>query len=74
MKLPLSQTLITALTYLRALLSSTNHEHSAKLRRKINNSPLWDLPITPRWRHMLEDDWSLLHNTPSPLALDRANL
>jgi len=74
MKLPLPQPLITALTYLRALLSSTDHEHYAKLRREINTSPLWDLSIAPRWRSMLEDDWSLLPDTPSLLALDSVTL
>ena len=74
MKLPLPQPLTTAITYLPALLSSTNHEQWAKLRRKINISPLWDLHIAPRWRNMLENVWALLPNTLSPLALDRATL
>ena len=74
MKMPLPQPLTTALTYLGALLTSTDHMHWAELKRKINTSPLWDLPIAPRWWNMLKDDWSLLPNTPSPLALDKATL
>ncbi len=35
---------------------------------------MWDLPIVQRWRRILENDWTAIPNTPSPLALDRATL
>jgi len=46
----------------------------AKLKLKIKSAPLWDLPIAPRWQHILKDDCTLIPDTPSPLALDRATL
>jgi len=73
-KMPLPQPLSTAPTNLRALLFSKDIEQWAKLKLKISTSPLYDLPIAPRWRHILEADWSLRPDTPSPLALDRATL
>ena len=40
MKMPLPQPLTTSLTSLRALVSSMDHEQWAKLKCKINTSPL----------------------------------
>jgi hypothetical protein len=74
MREPLPQLLRAALTYPRALLSSTNPEHWAKLKRTINSTPLWDLPIAPRWRQILEEDWTNIPNTHSPIAIYRATL
>jgi len=72
MRSPLPQSLQVALTYLRSLLSSTNPEHRANLKRDINSTPLWDLPIAQGWKQILAEDWMSIPNTPSPLALDRA--
>ena len=55
MKTPLPIPLTSALTYLRSLLSSTDIEPWAKLKRKIKISFLWNLPIAPRWRRIQED-------------------
>jgi hypothetical protein len=46
---PLPQTLLAALTYLRALLASTDPTHWEKLKRSIKTAPLWVLPIAPIW-------------------------
>ncbi len=43
-----------------------------KLKRSINTIPLWDLPITPRWRLILNEDWTTILDTPAPLTLDKA--
>jgi len=72
MRTPLPRSLQAALTYLRALLSSTNPEHWAKIIRDINSTPLWDLPIAQRWKQILAEDGTFIPNTFSPLALDRA--
>ena len=73
MRNPLPQPLRTALTYLRALLSSSRTpEHWDKLKQDINSTTLWDLPIAQRWRQILEEDWTSIPSTPSPMALDRA--
>jgi hypothetical protein len=72
MRNPLPQPLRTALTYLRALLSSRTPKHWDKLKRDINSTPPWDLPIAQRWRQILEEEWTSIPNTPPPIALDRA--
>jgi hypothetical protein len=72
MRNPLPQPLRAVLTYLRALFSSTNPDQWDKLKRDIKSTPLWDLPIAQRWRQILEEDWTTIPITPSPLALDRA--
>ena len=72
MRTPLPQTLLAALTYLRALLASKDPVHWEKLNRSIKTTPLWDLTIAPKWRLILKEDWTTLPNTPSPLTLDRA--
>jgi hypothetical protein len=74
MRTPLPQPLLAALTYLRALLASANPDNWAKLKKGMRSSPLWDLPIAPRWRRIFEEDWSAFPNTPSSLALDMATL
>ena len=56
MRTPFPQPILAALTYLRALLSSTDPTHSAQLKRNIMTTPLWDLPIATRWRQILEED------------------
>ena len=73
-EMPLPHPLTKALTYLRALMFSTDHGQWAKLKLKITTSPLGDLPITPRWRHILEDYWLLLPVTQFPLSLNTATL
>ena len=72
MRTPLPQTQLAALTYLRALLAYTDPAHYKKLKRSIKTIPLWDLPMAPRWRLILNEDWTTNPNTPSPLTLDRA--
>ena len=72
MRTPLTQPLQEALTYLRALLSSRDPEHWVKLKRSLGATPLWDLPIAPRWRLLLEAVWADLPATPTPLALAKA--
>jgi hypothetical protein len=69
---PLPQTLLAALTYLRALLASTDPSHSKKLKRSIKTIPLWDLPNAPRWRLIQNEDCTTIPDIPSPLTLDRA--
>ncbi len=66
------KSLLTALTYLRALLASKDPAHWEKLKCSIKTTSLWDLPIAPRWRHILNEDWTTIPDTPSPLTLDRA--
>jgi hypothetical protein len=56
MRTPLLQPPLAALTYLRALLSSTDPAQGIKLKRGIKTTPLWDLPIAPRWRQILDED------------------
>ncbi len=53
------------------MLSSTTPDHLDRLKRGINSTPLWDLPIAHRWRLILEEDWTTILTTPSPLTLDR---
>ena len=53
---PLSQPLLAALTDLRAVLPSTDSAHWGKLKRHIMTTPLWDIPIAPKWRQILEED------------------
>jgi len=69
---PLPHTLLAALAYLLALLASTDPTHCDNLKRSINTIQLWDLPIAPRWRLILNEDWTTIPETPSPLTLDRA--
>ena len=42
---PPPKSLLTALTYLRAPLASKDPAHWDKMKRTINTTPLWDLPI-----------------------------
>ena len=56
----------------RMLLSSTDPAQWAKLKRNIMTTPLWDLPIAPRWRQILEEGWTTIPATPSPLTLAQA--
>jgi hypothetical protein len=73
LRTPLPQTFQAALTYLfRALSASTDPAHWDKLKRSIKITPLWDLPIAPRWRLILNEDCTTIPDTPSSLALDRA--
>jgi hypothetical protein len=72
MRNPLPHTLKTALTYLRALLSSKDPKHWDELKRGITSTPLWDLPIAQRWAQLLADNWTSIPNISSPMALDRA--
>ena len=72
MRTPFPQTLLAALTYLRALLASTYPSHWARLKRSTKTTPLWDLSIAPRWRQILNEEWTSIPHTPSPMTLDRA--
>jgi hypothetical protein len=63
---PPSKFLLTALTDVRALLASKNPAHWEKLKRNIKTTTLWDLPIAPRWRDILNEDWTTIPDTPSP--------
>jgi hypothetical protein len=74
MRSPLPHTLRDALTYLRALLSSRDTDHWTKLKRGLATTPLWDLPIAPRWRLLMAEDWADIPDAPSPMALARATL
>ena len=56
MRTPLPQPLLSVLTYMRALLSSTDPAQWAKLERGIMTIPLWDLPIARRWMQILDED------------------
>mgnify|MGYP006219193183 CR=1 FL=1 len=31
------------------------------MKRTIKTTPLWDLPIAMRWRHILDEDWTIEH-------------
>ena len=53
-------------------MASKDPAHWEKMKRTIKTTPLWDLPIAQRWRHILEEDWTTIPDTPSPLTLDRA--
>ncbi len=72
MRTPIPQHLATSLTYLRALLASTDPDTWEKLKKSINKIPLWDRPIAPRWRKLFGDDWTAIPATPSPHALAQA--
>jgi len=71
---PLPKSLLAARTYLCALLSSRDAKHWMKLKGNIDSTHIFDLPIASRWRQILEEDWALLPDTPSPLTLDKATL
>jgi len=72
MQTPFPQPLLAALTYQRAPLSSTDPTQWEKLKRGIKTTPLWDLPTAPKWKQILDADWTIIPDTPSPLAMDRA--
>ena len=74
MKTFLPQPLTAALIYLRAILSSTDTAQWKKLKLKRKSLSLWDLPIAPRSRHILEDDGVIIPDTTSLLVLDTATL
>jgi hypothetical protein len=74
MRTPLPQSLLASLTYLRALLASAYPDNWAKLKKGIRSTPLWDLSIAPRWKWILEEDWSAIPITPFPIVLDMATL
>ena len=72
MRTPIPQPLASALTYLRALLASTDPDTWTRLKQSIKKIPLWDRPIAPRWRTLFADDWTAIPATPSPQALAQA--
>jgi len=69
MQFPLPEALTQALKYLRVLLSSKDPAHWLSLCQKLTWPQGLDYSIAPRWRTMMDPDWSSLPDRPSPLAV-----